>query len=60
GITAVVDVMYSASINDGKEKQNIGILSYNRDLLVYIAFEFESNALTSEQIDSIAKSVTFI
>lgn len=60
GITEVVDVMYSASINDGKEKQNIGVLSYNRDLLVYIAFEFESSALTSEQIDSIAKSVTFI
>ena len=59
GTTAVVDVLYSASINGGKEKKNKGILSNNKDSLVYVAFEFNSEKVTNEQIEGIAKNVTF-
>lgn len=56
GVTAVVDVYYSASINDGVEKYNRGIVSYNKDLLVYIAIELVSG-ITDEQILKIAESI---
>ena len=57
GVTAMVDVFYSASINNGEEKHNNGILSYNKDLLVYVAFEFNSEKIKDEQIREIAKSI---
>ena len=57
GITATADVYYSASINNGIEMTNKGILSYNRNLLVYIAMEFESALITDEQITNIAQSI---
>ena len=57
GKTATADVYYSANINNGAEKTNKGIVSYNKDFLVYIAMEFDSEKVTDEQIASIAKSV---
>ncbi|MDR1754005.1 MAG: hypothetical protein LBR74_03750 [Eubacterium sp.] len=57
--TAVCDVYYSASINDGTEKINKGVVSYNRDLLVYIAMEFASDKISDEQLQNIAKELRF-
>lgn len=57
GVTAMVDVFYSASVNNGEEKHNNGIVSYNKDLLVYVAFEFNSEKITDEQIRDVAKSI---
>lgn len=57
GVTATVDVYYAAVINDGVEKNNKGIVSYNKDLLVYIAAEFNADRITDEQLTEIAKSI---
>lgn len=57
GLTATCDIDYGASINNGTEKKNKGIVSYNRDLLVYVAFEFISDQITDEQTENIAKSI---
>ena len=59
GVTATADVLYSASINGGEEKINKGIVSYNKNLLVYIAIEFASGLVTEEEINEIAKSIEF-
>lgn len=59
GNTAVTNVEYAASINDGKAKTNIGIVSYNRDKLVYIAIELLSDAVNTDQAKFIAKSIIF-
>ena len=56
-VTAVTDVYYSAAVNDGKEKRNKGIVSYNKDMLVYVAFEFDQDRITDEQLESMAKSI---
>jgi hypothetical protein len=57
GVTAAADVYYSASINNGAEKTNKGIVSYNKNLLVYVAMEFASDKITDEQVENIAKSI---
>ena len=57
GVTAVTDVYYSTAVNDGKEKRNKGIVSYNKDMLVYAAFEFDQDRITDEQLESVAKSI---
>ena len=57
GVTAVTDVYYSAAVNGGKEKHNKGIVSYNKDMSVYIAFEFNWEKITDEQLESVAKSI---
>lgn len=57
GVTAVTDVYYSAAVNDGKEKRNKGIVSYNKDMSVYVAFEFNQARITDEQLESVAKSI---
>ena len=57
GATAVTDVYYSAAVNDGKEKRNKGIVSYNKDMLVFVAFEFDQDRITDEQLESVAKSI---
>ena len=57
GATAVTDVYYSATVNDGKEKRNKGIVSYNKDMLVYVAFEFDKESITDEQLESVTKSI---
>ena len=57
GVTAITDVNYSATVNNGKEKQNKGIVSYNKELSAYVAFEFNNEKITDEQLESIAKNV---
>jgi len=57
GATAVTEVYYSATVNDGKEKRNKGIVSYNKDMLVYVAFEFDQDRITDGQLESVAKSI---
>ena len=56
GKTAVTDVYYAASVNNGKEKRNKGIVSYNKDLKVYVALEFEDGKITDKELQEIAKS----
>ena len=56
GKTAVTDVYYAASVNNGKEKHNKGIVSYNKDLKVYVALEFEDGKITDKELQEIAKS----
>ena len=60
GKTATADVYYSASINNGEEKINKGILSYNKDLLVYVAIELINDLLSEEELLSIAQSIDFV
>ena len=57
GVTATVDVYYSASINNGTEKINNGIVSYSKDLLVYIAIELASEFVSDDEWENIAKSI---
>lgn len=64
GETAIVDVYYSpvfftSSDSESAPKINDGILSYNSDKSVYVAFEFDSS-VTDETIAYIADSVEFI
>lgn len=64
GETAIVDVYYSpvlftSSDSESAPKINYGILSYNSDKSVYVAFEFDSS-VTDETIAYIADSVEFI
>ncbi|MFV0496870.1 MAG: hypothetical protein ACK5L0_01695 [Candidatus Fimivivens sp.] len=57
GNTAMTKVEYAASINEGSDKTNIGIVSYNRDKHVYIAIELLSDIVNTEQAEFIAKSI---
>ena len=57
GVTAITDVNYSRAVNNGKDKQNKGIVSYNKELSAYVAFEFNSEKIADGQLESIAKSV---
>jgi hypothetical protein len=57
GVTAVCDVYYSANINGGTEKTNKGIVSYNRDILAYVAFEFEADKISDGELQALAKSI---
>jgi hypothetical protein len=59
GETAITTVDYAASINGGAEKTNRGIVAYNRDKLVYVAIELDSDALSDEQAEAIAQSLLF-
>ena len=64
GETATVDVYYSPVLftpldSGGDPKINYGILSYNSDKSVYVAFEFDSS-VTDETIAYIANSIEFI
>lgn len=64
GETAIVDVYYSpvlfaSSDSESDPKINYGVLSYNSDKSVYVAFEFDSS-VTDETIAYIANSVAFI
>lgn len=60
GTTAITDVYYSANINNGVEMNNRGIVTYNKNLLTYIAIEFASDKITAEQVENIASSLKFI
>jgi hypothetical protein len=57
GVTATADVYYSGVINNGSEKINRGIVSYDKNLLVYIAMELSGDKVTDAEIESIANSI---
>jgi beta-lactamase regulating signal transducer with metallopeptidase domain len=57
GKTATCNVYYSANINNGEEKTNLGIVSYNRDLRAYVAFEFSQDKVTEAKVLNIAESI---
>ena len=64
GETATVDVYYSpvlstTSDSESAPKTNYGILSYNSDKSVYVAFEIDSS-ISNETITYIANSIEFI
>ena len=42
-------------VRDGKE--NFGILSYNTELNVYVAFEFDSEMISREEVEAVASLV---
>ncbi|WMJ23697.1 hypothetical protein RBG61_03245 [Paludicola sp. MB14-C6] len=62
--TAITNVLYSPAFMEGlgferKEKTNKGILSYNKNLSVYIACELDKGKITDEEFSAIAKSIVF-
>lgn len=62
--TAITNVLYSAAFMEGwkqepAEKVNRGILSYDKNRLVYIAAEFDSDRISEEQLRAIAESINF-
>lgn len=64
GETATVDVYYSPIFSNSPDSEsdpkiNFGVLSYNSDKSVYVAFEFDSS-VTDETIANIANSIEFI
>ena len=62
GEVATVDVYYSPVMLDNKDTEvtNYGILAYNNDKSVYVAFEFDSSATTDETMASISNSIQFV
>jgi|GEM_PF-505688 len=61
GTTALADVYYSAVVSGTTtEKTNRGIVSYDRDLSVYIAAEFAGGRLDEGQLEAIAQSIRFV
>lgn len=59
GKTALANVYYSANINNGTEKINKGIISYNKDFLVYIAIELADELVSKDEYITIAESIKF-
>lgn len=62
GTTAITKVYYAPNISKdvgygGEEVYNKGILSYNKNLLVYIAMEFDDNAISEEELKEVASSI---
>ena len=53
------EIFYSTTINDGEYKNNWGILSNNKEKLVYVALELDSGKVTKEQVTEIAESIIF-
>ena len=60
GVTALCDVYYSALTGGGEEKRNRGILAYDRELLVYVAFELDAEKVTEAECEAIAASLRFL
>ena len=62
GEVATVDVYYSPVMLDNQDTAitNYGILAYNNDKSVYVAFEFDSSIITDEIIANISNSVEFV
>lgn len=59
--TALTDVYYSPAITGGsQERKNKGIVSYDLTQGVYVAVEFEGDALSDQQYSHIANSLSFI
>jgi hypothetical protein len=65
--TALTDVYNDLNFiphrQDGEEynegNYNFGIVSYSKDIPVYVAFDLYKNAFTLEQVEEIAKSISF-
>lgn len=62
GVTATTLVYYAAALSKEyggaeEERYNKGILSYNKDLLTYVAFEFDDESLSEEEELAIAQSI---
>ena len=57
GTTALTDVYYCASTNNGKKKANKGIVACNKELLDYIAMELDSTMITNDQLEHLANSI---
>lgn len=57
---ALTNVFYSAVVtDDNSEKNNKGIVMYDLEYNVYVAIEFENDALSDEQYSYIANSLYF-
>lgn len=59
GDTAIVPVYYSASAISNGPKENIGVLSYNKDQLVYVGIELDKTKVQVEEAIALAKSLNF-
>ncbi len=57
GVTAITKVYYSKLFDGKEEKTNYGILSYNKDLHVYIACELDPAQVSEDELTEIAESV---
>lgn len=59
-MSALTNVFYSAAVtDDNSEKTNKGIVMYDLTHNVYVAIEFENDALSDEQYSYIANSLYF-
>ena len=54
-----LDISPEERANYTEEKYNYGIVSYSKELPVYVAFDFSRSAFTQAQIEAIAKSIMF-
>ncbi|MCL2159186.1 MAG: hypothetical protein FWH48_07255 [Oscillospiraceae bacterium] len=54
-----MDIKLEERIDYTEQDYNYGIVSYSKTLPVYVAFELDRNALSPEQIEAIAKSISF-
>lgn len=64
-VTAVTKVYYSPEMSaeagyDGEERYNQGILSYNKELGVYVALEFDKDIVSDEKLRLIAESIKIL
>jgi len=59
GATAIMEVQYGRTLAYSTKTTNRGILSYNRDLQVYVTMEFTYDFISTEQYLHIAHSLRF-
>jgi len=65
GVTAVTEVYYSANISKefgyGENVRiNKAILSYNKDLHIYIAIKIDADAISEHEVEILAQSIILI
>lgn len=59
GANAVMDVILQEGGAGGSATQNLGVLAYDRDRSVFVAFELDAAQVTNEQQRAIASSLEF-
>ena len=59
GANAVMDVILQEGGAGGSTTRNRGVLAYNRDCSVFVAFELDAAQVTAEQQRAIASSLDF-
>ena len=59
GANAVMDVILQEGGAGGSATRNRGVLAYDRDRSVFVAFELDSGRITNEQQRAIASSLEF-